>query len=464
VVFNVSGAGNPGTGTINNSVVLSLDGKKVAYVLNTNPAVLHVLTLGTGTVGNICDAASGHSDTCWVGNPATPGDTTAAPGSSLATVTLTGATSVTNSSVFADYVNDIGYVGDDVGHLFAITGLFKGTPALASGWPKTLAGTLTAPVVDVSHNVLFVGSTNGNLYGFSLTYSGSPTSPTATAFTTASVALGCNACTTSQASPPANTSMSIVDPPLVDVTSSMIYAFYGSGSGSNGTIANKGGVSQVPYTTTTFTTAGIKSAVLGPSTAATIMPVYDGGFNNFYWTQGTITSQHLYVCGEAANGTAASNLEALYSIGFTKPGSVPVMNTTATQVGTIETGGSPLRYCTPLTEFYNTSTTVDWLFMGLPQANAVWNFDITAGDPTCSGGQCASNATAATVVGGPSGIIVDGADSSIQASSIYFSSLGYNGATCTNKNSAPIANPPNIAIGPIPGSVCAYKLTQSGLK
>jgi hypothetical protein len=56
-------------------------------------------------------------------------------------------------------------------------------------------------------------------------------------------------------------------------------------------------------------------------------------------------------------------------------------------------------------------------------------------------------------------MIVDGADSSAQASSIYFTTLSL--GTCTTTANA---NPANTGIGSAASALCAYKLTQSALQ
>jgi hypothetical protein len=82
----------------------------------------------------------------------------------------------TNSSPFVNYSNDRAVVGNNAGELCMIKNVFGGVPTLvgvAEGWPSsgcvTLAGTLTGPVWDGTSNRIFVGSSNGNLYGIDAT-------------------------------------------------------------------------------------------------------------------------------------------------------------------------------------------------------------------------------------------------------------------------------------------------------
>jgi hypothetical protein len=64
---------------------------------------------------------------------------------------------------------------------------------------------------------------------------------------------------------------------------------------------------------------------------------------------------------------------------------------------------------------------------------------------------------------GASGIIVDGADPTTNASSLYFTSQDSTGASCTTGGAGGTASPQNDGIGTVAAAICAYKLTQSGL-
>jgi hypothetical protein len=159
---------------ITTSVVLSEDGTKIAFVVNTTygvgPPVLHVLTLGSGTNGNTNCGGTGTSQ-CSVDAPGAP-NSTYSTGSSDATVTLSSSTQDDNSEVYVDYSADTGYLGDANGHLYKVTGMFNGTPTIAPGWPKSLAGSsvnLCAPVYDSVTDTVFIGGIDGNLYGVNAT-------------------------------------------------------------------------------------------------------------------------------------------------------------------------------------------------------------------------------------------------------------------------------------------------------
>src|SRR5207245_3225923 len=86
----------------------------------------------------------------------------------------------TNSSPFYDYTpgSDTLYVGNDRGHLFKVTGVFSGAPALSStnGFGActgaaagclavgTTSNQLTGPLLDSDNNQILIGGSDGNLY------------------------------------------------------------------------------------------------------------------------------------------------------------------------------------------------------------------------------------------------------------------------------------------------------------
>src|SRR5271165_4143726 len=139
-------------GKIVTSPVISLDGKKIAFVESapapTRSAIFHVLTWAAGA-GSIGGASPTNS-------------------SNMTSLPFNATGSSTTSSPWVDYDADTAYVGDDVGNIYQITPVFNGTPALSSNpnWPVQLSGTaaLTPPVLDTSRGLLMVGSNNGDLY------------------------------------------------------------------------------------------------------------------------------------------------------------------------------------------------------------------------------------------------------------------------------------------------------------
>ncbi len=139
-------------GKIATSPVLSVDGKKMAFVESAaGSAVFHVLTWATGA-GNGTGA----------GASASPG-----VGNTASMTSLTYAPSATNSysAPWIDYGSDVAYLGADDGKLYKITGVFKGTPTLAGApWPVPLPMNrlLSPPVLDLDQQP-FCGRQSGRV-------------------------------------------------------------------------------------------------------------------------------------------------------------------------------------------------------------------------------------------------------------------------------------------------------------
>ena len=371
------------------SPILSLDGAKVAFVDGDNPAVFHVLTW-TGNQGTVTA-------------PATP------TGSQVVDVTLTGATTDTNSSPFMDYYGDAAYVGTDNGLLFKITGVFNGTPALAgSPWPITVGAggfVLSAPVIDFGTGNVIVGGADGNLYGF--TSAGA-------AITGSPLAVGSG-----------GARGGIADAPVVDVVNGLVYVATGENAAVTAAVL-------VQTVTSSFSTS--RSANIGTNNGAII---HDGALNDAYFSvptnmTGTTSEWFFYVCGVDMGGLGEP---VLWRVGFNAS---RVMNS-STSGGDNGLSNHPNEECSPITEFKNG---VDRLFLGLLTAQEIESWDISTN--TYPTGQISS----AIVPGGTSGIIVDNVSAEPQASSIYFSTQ------------APAPYP--IPCGT--GNFCAVKLTQGGLE
>jgi hypothetical protein len=441
----VKWAFNVAANAIRTSVVLSLDGTKVAYVVDTNPATLQVLTLGSGTVGNTCGAA-----VCSVGNPATPGNSTEAPGSALTSVTLTNGVGDNLSAPYVDYGDDIAYVGDNGGHLFKITGVFKGTPTLAGGtyWATAGSSTLGSPVYDGATGTVFVGASNGKLYGFNAS--------TGSAITGSGLTLDSGAYGIYLA------------PPIVDSTNHLLYEFYGDNP--NGTA----GVAQVVFTsspqfssstTSSLSTAGTNLTALATTSANTFF-ITDGAFSESYFSGFSTSTSFLYVCGANATGTSgtvgASLQQFAFNAGPILSGAVPskvVILDTSTTVANAGNGG----ICSGVTEFYNTNTNTDHLFLSNSGATSPLMIGVNITNNSSNGGASPPygipTAMSVGLAGGSSGIVVDGADPTSNASSLYFTS--HESATCTDTTTA---SPSNTGIGSNASAICAFKLTQSGLQ
>lgn len=418
-------SGNP----IASSLVLNLTGTKVAYVAGTggNTSV-HVVTLGAGT-----------------GTITIPTQLT----SQVASVPLSNPSS--NSSIFVDYKNDVGWVGDDNGHLYKITGIFNGTPTLATTLsPDTTNcqggnGVMSSPVYDSVTDTVFVACKSGFIYAYK-SASGTPVA------VTGSVQL-------------AFSNPGIAAPPIVDSTNHVLYAFYGQD------VTNKQGqVAQVVYTanptfsssaTTSLTTAGTnRLSVVNANNNVDYMAV--GAFSRSYFSGFSSSTSFLYTCGPNA-GSNPTGI-ALQQVRFNPSRIMSAIANVATFSNTLNPNN--MTYCSPITHFFNSNTSTDYLFLSVPPITTganVFSFNITN---NTAGGALTPSASA-TVSGGTYGIVVDGGDPSNQASSIYFSSKNQATNACSISSGSPagnVANPTNTAIGSQANADCAYKLTQSGLQ
>ncbi len=415
-------------GPVTSSIVLNLAGTKVAYIANSSPATLRVLTLGAST-----------------GTVTAPTDVTSA---TLASVTLS--STVQNSSIFVDYKNDIGWVGDDAGNLYKITGIFNGTPTLAltlSPDPPNCSGPIgimTAPVYDSGTDTVFVACADGFLYGYT-SASGTP------------VAMG--------GIQLARPNPGIIAPPIVDSTNHVLYAFYGEALASN-----LGEVAQVVYTATpTFSSAATASlGTPGTNTVSIISAspnldlVADGAFSHSYFSGFSPATSFLYTCG--SNSTGSPIGISLQQVSFNAN---RIMSGIA-KVATLSSSSNPSSstfFCSPITHFFNAGTATDYLFLSMPPVSAsnVVSLDITSNIRRRRGelwrvrnrgrrhrrNHCGWRRPAN------------------QASSIYFTSLSSGAGACTISAGTPagnIANPGNTGIGNVATALCAYKLTQSGLQ
>lgn len=399
-------------GAINTSPVLSLDGKKVAWVANANPPVLHVLTIGT----------TGSNGTA-VNSPATPGS-----GNNAVDTTLTfGSVGDTRSSLFLDYAGDAAYVASDDGKIHKFTGILYSTPTevIGGNWPiQGIGGAnriLTSITFDsVSRNLFYADSIGEFAYirevGSTRGICISQPSPPCLGKTNYSL--------TSLALP-------IIDAPVVDSTAQNVFAFVGN---------NNSGHALVQQADTQLSTNG-PQALIGQSG----QNIFAGTFDNNYYS--SPATGFLYVCGYPAS--AAVSNPVLYRIGFNNSNS---MNTTTDGNSlTLSNSGSGTT-CSPMTEIFNPPALKDWLFVsvgtgcvaaGGGTGGCVMSLDITNGFPLAT-------TQARPEVSGTSGMVVDNVSTDSQASSIYFSTQG---------NGFP-ASPCGDGVT---GTGCAVKLTQSGL-
>jgi hypothetical protein len=407
--YNVSA----GSGIVATSPALSLDGTKIAFVEtgSGSTARFHVLAPlnGNGVGSNLQDVTapmqiSGFTD------PLAPaaGSGTA---SDLILTTVSSVASDTFSSPFVVYNSDKAYVGNDSGTLFRVMNVFctlatcgGAAPSLDPTWGSGgglatgCSGALTGPAVDLTGNV-FVGCSDGALYGFDFTGVALPGSGTAVG----------------DGSPKGG----IVDPPLVDVVNGFVYVVSGS-SGESSVL--------VQFSANDLsTTPAVATLGLGGPTGFNL---HAPAFNDAYFSSSNPANWLIYEWALSSDGT----MDALYGVGFSPshgmisgvPGDIlPIAGSTPSEFS-------------PVTEILNLPAdfiVVSALESAFPNM-AVYNVnDFTGLFPNIFPPTGTQGATFAEG-NGTTGIVVDNVSASPQASSIYFG---------------------------VPSSNTAVKLTQSGL-
>ena len=408
---------------IKSSPTLSLDGTKGAWVSTTGK--VQVLTIGTtGSNGAATTQGKGSAPVpVCIGSPTN--------NAALSSVTLSGSPAVSNSAVFVDYKNDVGYVGGNSGILHKLTPFFNGSLAevTTGGWPVTVssADTLTAPAFDSISNNIFIGDAEGT--AGKLFY-----------VRTAAGSLGtCNP-GSNGGNPPClgNTTLvvsskqGLSDPPVVDSTNGWVYTQTSNADGTN---------AKIFQADTTLTT--VSTAIVGSSSS---QDLHAGAFDNTYLNSGpTNSSARYYVCGLDSSGNSV-----VYQFGFN--GITGHLNSSpTTSLAVTSSNNSP---CSPLSEVYNPNASggaKDWLFVSVTDHGTgascgnkpcVFQIDITNAPATMSINQTGVYSPNQ----GTSGMIVDNVSALSQASNIYFVTLAARVCT-TGGNGA-----------------CATKLQQSNLQ
>jgi hypothetical protein len=451
-----------GTGSALTSVVFSQDGSKVAFVESAaSGAILRLLKWSFSDCGGTCSTSA--PDTAATGTSWTTG--ACASGSCVISIAFHGGANDTNSAPFYNYSTDTLYVGDNNGAVHKFTPVFLGTPAevttdTGTAWPITVNSgtTLTSPVYDGTSGNIYVGDSTGRLsfireVGSSVPGSGGCTPLPCLDATHLFVGT--------------NSDGDIVDGPIVDGSTEMVFAVNGTETANYGTIL------QASADFVTNVTRGDIGAN-EPPTGSVAEPLYGGAFDNTYINSSSsdITG-HMYICGKR---TMEHSEPALYQLSFTSAGVLSGVGTPLTPLVS-----SSHEACSPLTEFYNTGTSTDWIFFSLGDNVTNGNPIPTGCGTTGTGCVIAMNVTTWTTTpsttwppasvpagsagaavplnlgGSTSGIIVDNNATSSpanQTSSIYFS-LGTN-STGTGPG-LPSCNT-TTTVG------CAVKLTQSGLQ
>ncbi|HUE43767.1 MAG TPA: hypothetical protein VMP12_09385 [Candidatus Sulfotelmatobacter sp.] len=432
--YNVSKIG----GTVTTSPVISFDatGSKIAFVesIAGQPAHFHVLAWrkGDGQASSLQNALTPAPITSFV---------TSAPvaGSGTATDLALGAATTgsdTLSSPFIDYTNDLAYVGNDIGVIYRIKNVFCTAGACGGSGPSfdatwgtggaltiggSCTGKLTGPVLSAGNSNVYVGCSDGKLYSISQTG------------VIKSLVVGDGVAS--------KTYGGIVDPPIVDGVNGFVYVVSGSANNAANAVLVQA-------------KTDLSSSVSVPIGVGNQCNMHAPTPNNAYLTNIASSSALMYVGGLSTTGSVnppcnggsnGSAIPTLYGAGFNATG---VMKSgTPTNVEFDNFGGLGREF-SPITEFFNSTTSTDWLFVSALQSNQV-NFgglNITSGFLT--------SANIATEGVGTSGIIVDNnasATTSPQAASVYFNALQENAACTNNTNGAATGG-------------CAVKLTQSSLQ
>jgi len=339
----------------------------------------------------------------------------------MTSIEFNGADLDTNSFPFYDYSgSDLLFAGDNTGHLHKFQHVFNGTASTppaevvtAGDWPAAVSAdglALSTPVYDGGSALAFVGeghtagsTTDGHFHSV-----GSTGTPSLTTSGPAGDAL-CHG-------------VGFTEGPILDpsatvsgaTTAGTLYigCDHDVGTDTCGTSGNNACLRQ-------FAESGISGGI-GTSEALGAQAdaeMYAGAFDHIYLSAAGPTG-NLYFCGNPTGEVT------LYRI----PISNNVMGTPVTIRALSSATNTAGEECSPITEFYNTPTATDWLFMSVPTVGIATNC-------TSTGCVYSFNATTAIAAGtnatagiasanGSSGIIVDNGSSTTGASQVYFSTLG----------------------------------------
>jgi hypothetical protein len=444
-----------GNGTAVTSVVLSEDGTKAAYVENIGGvATLQILKWKAG---------EGSS----VGFPVAPTTTLiagqdwttfcAAANSCIRSIPFSGSPAPVDTKSAPFYVyraNDVLYVGDDNSHMHKFTGVFFGTPAevTTAPWPiqvnPTLGKILTGPVYDSVSGNIFVGDSTGLLSFIRETGSTAGTCTPQPCLDTTNIHIG-------------GAAGSIDDAPIVDGATGLVIAINSTDGTNFGTILQADTALANP----------VSLRIGGSGVGGNGSPIYSGAFDNTYFS--SPSTGHMYVCGKAR---ANRDRAAVYRLNFDGSGALIFEGANWLGGPSGDLVSDSGHACSPVTEFFNSTTGTDWIFfsvgnhirssnpvpIGVCSAGVeplpfgcVMSVDVT--NPSAAWPPAAANFGARTPgidAGSTSGFVVDNVSASGQASSIYFT-LGTNSVT---------AGPGLPSCNTTAGVGCAVKLTQSTLQ
>jgi len=377
-----------GTGNVQSSPVISLDGKKVAFVENSSTSSkLHILTIGTtGTNGTSATA------------PVAVGSA----GGNNAVDTQVGFTSTSSTAPFIDYDDDVAYVSTNgtASIVHKITGVFRGIPTevTTNGWPATISGnpSISTPVFDFTSKHVIMLDAAG-----SLDYVDDSVSPAVTHSAALSIAsTGINA-----------------TPVVIDSSRKLVYAIANNPNGTHALVAQAN---------TSLTSASLVTVNIGTGTGNLIRQV---DFNNSYYTGAPYTSCFMYVVG---NDSGLFQGPALFDVAFSNSSFV-LNTTTANGPLALTTGLTSGVNTSPLTEFYNSTTSKDYMFVSVTNAcestgitgGCIRSLNITNGFPTSGN----VNSVVLAASGGTGRASVDNYANTTTypgASSIYYTTLSGN--------------------------------------
>jgi hypothetical protein len=380
-------------GTIVTSPTGSFDGTQVAFV-ETVGAVANLVVLKWATGGTLT-------------SPVTPTTSASYPSCAapcMIKLPFNGSPTDTLSSPFWDAVSDTIFVGDAVGKLHKFHPVFGGgvpVEITTGGFPVTVSQSATkqalaSPVYDSGTGQVFVGD-------------GHASGGTADGEVHAILA-STGALTNSQAT--ICHGLGYVDPPLLDPAAARLYFVCGFDQAGGGVCAS--GVACIRQFAESFASGTAGSGEPVGTTADA--HIYPGAFDNIYQTAASSSSPtgSLYVCGN--------------------PGGAPTLYRVPISANVIQTPvavtalSSAAANCSPTTEFFNSATSTDWLFLSVT----------ASGNRTGCSGACVYSFNATTALaaganafagmksaGGSSGIVIDNAGlNSTTVANIYYSTLG----------------------------------------
>ncbi len=399
-------------GTVVTAPALSFDGSQIAFVQTEGTASYLVLLKWKASNGTITAPIAPTSET------AAAYTTCTAP--CMTSIEFNGATLDTNSFPFYDYSgSDLLFAGDNTGHLHEFQHVFNGTASTppaelvtAGHWPATVSTAglaLSTPVYDPTSALAFVGeahtagsTTDGHFHSV-----GSTGTPSLTTSGPATDAL-CHG-------------VGFTEGPILDPSATVSGAtiagtlYIGCDHDVGGDACGNGNQACLRQFAESGISGGIgTSEALGAQADA---EMYAGAFDHIYLSASGPTG-NLYFCGNPTGEVT------LYRIPIT----ANVMGTPVTIHALSSATSTAGVECSPITEFYNTPTATDWLFMSVPTTGietgctttgCVYSFKSTT---AIAAGTHATAGFSST--DGSSGIVVDDNSSSTGASQIYYSTLG----------------------------------------